>query len=100
MRSDCRGGVDLDPLLEVAAPLVDVGFELLDIGPERDHVVSLERGAHRGVHGLSRYFAAVLLGIPDVEDEQHPVIDPARHQGGPVVGFRAVEPERDLLPGL
>src|SRR5690606_34193690 len=95
-----RGSLDLELLTVLGAPLIDVGFELPDVGAHCANVVGSETPFDRGVDLLAGNLPLVFLRIPDLDGEDRRILDPARHQSRPVATLRAVESEGDRVTRL
>src|SRR5690606_8103839 len=89
----CR--LDLQLPTELHTPLVDIRFELANVGTHGANVVVRKRVLDRRIDLFPRDLALVALRIPDLDGEDRPILDPARHQSRPVVALRTVEAERD-----
>src|SRR5690606_15195164 len=73
----------------------DIRFELANVGTHGANVVVRKRVLDRRIDLFPRDLALVALRIPDLDGEDRPILDPARHQSRPVVALRTVEAERD-----
>src|SRR5687768_11439765 len=87
----------LELLAVLRTPLVNICLKLTNVRPEGHDIIVIESPVDCVVHVFSGDFSTILLRVPYLDREDSRVINPACHQGSPVLRLRSIKSESNTV---